>query len=37
VVSGRLHGAAGSAAWFVGFKGKRLRAPHSPSLLPAPG
>jgi hypothetical protein len=31
LTSGRLHGAAGSAALFVGFKGERLREPHSPS------
>jgi hypothetical protein len=35
LVSGTLHGSTGIQEWFLAFKGRRLREPHSPSLLPA--
>jgi putative restriction endonuclease len=34
LVSGTLHGSTGIKEWFLEFKGRRLRDPHSPSLLP---
>jgi putative restriction endonuclease len=36
LVSGTLHGSTGISEWFLQFKGRRLRDPHSPSLLPDP-
>jgi putative restriction endonuclease len=35
LVSGTLHGQTGIAEWFLAFKGKKLREPHSPSFLPS--
>jgi putative restriction endonuclease len=35
LVSGSLHGDVGVAELFLAFKGKQLRAPHSPSMLPS--
>jgi hypothetical protein len=35
LISGNVHGQTGVAEWLRPFKGKKLRQPHSASLLPS--
>jgi putative restriction endonuclease len=35
LISGNVHGQTGVAEWLLEFKGKKLRQPHSASLVPS--